>query len=149
MPLSAMEGKDDEHLNTLRLEIPSDSVVIKSVSRIDLMSKIVYSKEQHVLSLLLLCSDGNMGSYLLQWHVPERNNLFFRSRQASDCILCCLFVPEKTRAARWCPSAPRRTGTRCAWQSGCGRHFTDFFLLPTTNVLPPPTPLNTVIRVFA
>ena len=52
VPLAAMEGQDEEHTNTLRLEIPSDSVVIESVPRLNLMPEIIYSEEQHVPSLL-------------------------------------------------------------------------------------------------
>ena len=52
VPLTAMEDQDEENPNTLRLEIPSDSVVIKSVPRLNMMPEIIYSEEQHVPSLL-------------------------------------------------------------------------------------------------
>ena len=59
MPIAAVEEQDEEYMNTLRLEIPYDSVVIESVSGIDLMSNIVYSEEQHVPSPLRIFSSGN------------------------------------------------------------------------------------------
>ena len=46
--LAAMAGQDKEHTNTLRLEIPSDSVVIESVPRLNLIPEIFYSKYQYV-----------------------------------------------------------------------------------------------------
>ena len=98
MPLATMEGQDKEHPNTLRLEIPSNSVVIESFPRLNLMPEIIYSEEQHVPSLLQLFRQ--QASSLLKRHVTERNSLVFHGRQTSDYLLCWLLVPEQARAAR-------------------------------------------------
>ena len=47
-----MESQDEEYLNNLRYEVPSDSIMIKSVPGLDPMPEIAYFEEQHVPSTL-------------------------------------------------------------------------------------------------
>ena len=78
VPLSAMEGQYEEHMNTLRFDIPSDSVVIESVPRLNLIPEIFYSKYQYVPSLLRLCSSGNRGLLFYNGTFQSATLLFSR-----------------------------------------------------------------------